>query len=277
MAHHEPLTVPQAEPLTQLLPMYWNTPSRAGHCGGFTPEQIDCARRCMGFPQLVSKFIWRQSESFHVQPAVAAQGTVSPAASQAARTLLSESVPDTGTRYQVIPPATPTTVTKVHTLLRQVRPPVHTLPHAPQLLLSLLRSRQVPEQFVCPLLHTTVHALLTQACPVGHARLHAPQWALSVRGSRHAPPHRSRPPPHTLEHAPPEHTRPAPQTLPQAPQLALSVLSTRHTPEQFVEPAGHDTWHALPTQRLPAGQALPQAPQLLVSVLRSRHTPEHAV
>ena len=61
------------------------------------------------------------------------------------------------------------------------------MPHAPQLLLSLVRSRHTPEQLVRPVRHETVHTPAEQTVPDGHTFLHAPQLLTSVASSRQTP------------------------------------------------------------------------------------------
>ena len=57
----------------------------------------------------------------------------------------------------------------------------------PQLLLSVVRSRQPPEQLVVPERHDTAHAPAEQSWPDGHTTPHAPQLLLSVFRSRQVP------------------------------------------------------------------------------------------
>ncbi len=58
----------------------------------------------------------------------------------------------------------------------QTWPPVHTRPHAPQLVLSLMRFTQVPAQSVCPVGHTQTP--IAHDCPPEHARPHVPHDVL---------------------------------------------------------------------------------------------------
>jgi hypothetical protein len=74
-----------------------------------------------------------------------------------------------------------------HTLALHTRPPGQALPHMPQWLLSVRRSRQVPEQLVVPVPQETWQAPLAHTCPLGHVLPHAPQWFRSVCRSRHTP------------------------------------------------------------------------------------------
>ena len=68
-----------------------------------------------------------------------------------------------------------------------VRPVVQGLPHAPQLVLLVLVSMQVPLHSVCPVIQA--HLPLVQLWPPMHAALHAPQSSLLVMGSTQAPEH----------------------------------------------------------------------------------------
>jgi hypothetical protein len=64
------------------------------------------------------------------------------------------------------------------------------LPQLPQLVLSLLRSRQAPPQLVRPVAQPLVeHAPAEQTLPVAHPLAHAPQFAGSLPRSTHLPPH----------------------------------------------------------------------------------------
>jgi hypothetical protein len=57
----------------------------------------------------------------------------------------------------------------------------------PQLLLSVWRSRQTPEQLVVPATHETEHVPAEHTCPEAQVRPHAPQFKRSVWRSRHVP------------------------------------------------------------------------------------------
>jgi hypothetical protein len=76
----------------------------------------------------------------------------------------------------------------------------------PQLALSLVMSRQTPEQLVRPVLHETVHVPREQTVPEGQALPHVPQLLLSVARSRHTPEQLVVPAPHETVHMPAEHT-----------------------------------------------------------------------
>jgi hypothetical protein len=77
-------------------------------------------------------------------------------------------------------------------------PAPHAMPHAPQLALSVERSRQTPPQFVWLPPHVTMQLLPLQICPAAHVMLHAPQSSRSVVRSRHVPPQSVSPAPHEV-------------------------------------------------------------------------------
>ena len=60
-------------------------------------------------------------------------------------------------------------------------------PQAPQLFVSVVRSRQMPEQLVVPATHVTVQVPAEHTWPEAHARPHMPQLLLSVVRSRQTP------------------------------------------------------------------------------------------
>jgi len=190
-------------------------------------------------------------------------------------------------------------------------------PHAPQLVMLVDVSMQVPAHFVSPPVHT--HVLLTHAVPPVHLFVQPPQLFGSLEVSVHVP----GAVPHTVVlgaghvHADEAQRPPVAQTTPHAPQsLALLDRST-HDPEQFVsvphpphdpplhaEPAPHATpqvpqfegslevfthtpahtsglpagqVHVPPTHVAEVGHVVPHAPQLFASFVVSTHAPEHDV
>ena len=80
------------------------------------------------------------------------------------------------------------------------------MPQAPQLLLSVRRSRHTPEQLVSPVPHDTRQALDEQTCPVGHTMPQTPQLLLSLVRSRHTPRQSVVPATQLTVHVPAEHT-----------------------------------------------------------------------
>jgi len=149
--------------------------------------------------------------------------------------------------------------------MTQTRSVPHAFPHEPQLLLSLLRSRQVlPPQVAVPLGHAQVPPAQTipdfvQSFP------QLPQLLSSVFVLTHALPHSVVPAPQT--HWPLEHTMPGPQTVEQLPQWYESLERSAHVPLQLVRLPGQVELHLPLTQTLPAAQAAPQAPQLSGSLV----------
>jgi hypothetical protein len=121
--------------------------------------------------------------------------------------------------------------------------------HVPQLLESLLRSRQLAPQRVRPAGQAgCTHVPALHVAPTGQCCPHAPQLVgLLVRST----------------HCPPQQVRPAGQTTPQAPHDVESDCVSRHVPLQ------HD-W--------PAVQACPQLPQWAALEKVATQTPlQHAV
>jgi hypothetical protein len=76
----------------------------------------------------------------------------------------------------------------LHVPLWQVWLAGHTVPHAPQLLLSVWVLTHAEPQWVLPLVHE--HAPLLQVRGLEHTVVHEPQWLLSVCSLTHAPLHR---------------------------------------------------------------------------------------
>jgi hypothetical protein len=153
----------------------------------------------------------------------------------------------------------------VHTPPLHVVRSGHTLPHAPQLALSLSRGLQVPPQQVAPAAHllpqvpqllaSVVVLVQTVPLPAGHelgptagqpGSVVLP-WQ-HVLGALHGS---------MGVHTPPLHVVRSGHTLPHAPQLALSLSRGLQAPLQHVAPAAH---------------LLPQVPQLLGSVVVLVHT-----
>ena len=66
-------------------------------------------------------------------------------------------------------------------------------PHVPQLLLSVERLTQVPEQLANPAWQLKAQALLEQTCPLGQAIPHPPQLLRSLVVLTHCPAQLTRP------------------------------------------------------------------------------------
>jgi hypothetical protein len=161
---------------------------------------------------------------------------------------------------------------------------LHTLPHLPQLFLSLLRLKHLPEQAVSPALHWTLHWLsMHVAAPLvgaGQTLPQAPQLARSLLESTHLPPQGTNPALHTKLHWPPLQ-RGAPLTgalhaLSHAPQLEVSVAMSAQ-PLAHGSFAPQSCWHAPDWHTCPLAQAMPHLPQLAVLELRLTHLPPHSV
>jgi hypothetical protein len=80
---------------------------------------------------------------------------------------------------------TPIVAPPLHLPALQVCPLPHAMPHAPQLVASVIRLLHVPEQSVWPLAQAHWPAL--QVCPLPHAMPHVPQLAASVIRLLHVP------------------------------------------------------------------------------------------
>jgi hypothetical protein len=85
-------------------------------------------------------------------------------------------------------------------------PGAQALPQALQWLLSVVRSRQVPVQFVRPAAQLTWQAPLEQTCPGAQAVPQAPQFARSFCVSRQTPVQLVVPAPQLTWQLPAEHT-----------------------------------------------------------------------
>ena len=155
----------------------------------------------------------------------------------------------------------------------QVWPPAHTVPQAPQLLLSVCELTQLPLQSVVPVAQP--QAPIAHTRPVGQARPQAPQLAASVWVLTHTRPQSVEPV--GQRQAPIWQVWPVGQAMPQAPQLALLVCVLTQVGAgaigvQSVSPVmqvGRGATQRPIAQVLPAGQAIAHAPQLVGSVLVS--------
>lgn len=166
-----------------------------------------------------------------------------------------------------------------HAPLLQTCPPVHRLPHMPQLLPSELTSAHVPAP-PPPIPKPPMHAVSPvgqlqlpplHVAPFGHTLPQPPQSRVFVCVSTHAPfmPHDVSPVGQPAVHVPLTHWLPGPQRFPHVPQLRGSLVVSVHTPLQLVVPAPHV--HVPLEQLAPVEQMLPQVPQLLGSVDVSVH------
>jgi hypothetical protein len=162
----------------------------------------------------------------------------------------------------------------MHEPALQTLVPLQTVPQAPQLVLSVLASTQVPPHSVL-LVSVHLHTLLAQLVAVGQAASHAPQCASLVAVFTHAAAESHHRVPNGQTHAPPLHASPLPHHLPQVPQFDASLESeTQLLPHGEVEPA-HTQLPAL--QYLPEAHATPHAPQFAESLLRLTQLVPHGV
>ena len=72
------------------------------------------------------------------------------------------------------------------------------MPHMPQFVLLLARSRHEPEQFVRPAPHVVWHAPAEHTVPAGQTLPHDPQFTLLLVRSRQVPEQLVRPAPHVV-------------------------------------------------------------------------------
>jgi hypothetical protein len=148
--------------------------------------------------------------------------------------------------------------------LEQDEVPGHTVPQAPQLLLSVAVFTHAPPHEVVPA--GQAQAPAAQLVPPVQALPQAPQLALSVDVSTQAPPQAVVPAGQV--HTPATQDLPPVQALPQAPQLALSVDVFTQAAPHLVWPAGQPPLQTPAVQVVPVGHTWPQAPQFLESVFR---------
>jgi hypothetical protein len=80
-----------------------------------------------------------------------------------------------------------------HVPAPHIVPDAHALPHDPQLLPSVWRSTQAPEQAVMPVLHAMVHIPLEHDITAGQTVPHEPQLFVSVSVFTQFEPHTVRP------------------------------------------------------------------------------------
>jgi hypothetical protein len=160
----------------------------------------------------------------------------------------------TQTPWQSISPAG-----QPHTPPRQVLPPVHALPQAPQLNGLDVRSTHEAPQAVRRVPHEATHRPTLHTCPEAQLAPQAPQLRLSLTRSTQLPPQETSPARHCAWQAPPLHTRFPAHAWPHDPQLVVLVRRSMHCPEQLVVPVGQvqlPSW-----QEAPPVHAMTQAPQ----------------
>jgi hypothetical protein len=81
----------------------------------------------------------------------------------------------------------------MHALAKQLSPAAHAVAQAPQLLVSVVVSTQVPPQLTVGALQGETHTPMAQSSPVAHAIPQAPQLAGSLAVSTQVEPQRVSP------------------------------------------------------------------------------------
>jgi hypothetical protein len=168
----------------------------------------------------------------------------------------------------------------VHAAFEHVpTPPVvpgHSVPQAPQLPASDLRSVQAVPHWVKPAAQANPQTPAAQAGVAFAGAVQALPQPLQLAGSAvmstQAFPQAVWVP-HTLAQAPDEHTSSAAHLVPQAPQFCAFDLGSTQTPPQFTSGALHTMPH-LPAEHTAvalatAGHLVLHAPQLVTSLARS--------
>jgi hypothetical protein len=128
---------------------------------------------------------------------------------------------------------------------------VQALPHAPQLLESVLRLAQVPPHCVCWVGHPPldVQAPATQTSWPPHALPQEPQFWKLICVSTQRPLQSCVPAGQVQD--PCEQICPAPQFVPQPPQLAVSLCVSTHAPAQATRGAVHPLEPSVPPAHVP--------------------------
>lgn len=157
---------------------------------------------------------------------------------------------------------------------------VQTVPHLPQLEVSLVSSTQEPLQAVSEP-QSVEQTPAMQTFPAAQVVLQLPQWLPSARVSTHSAPHFVYPELQSAPHSPASH-RGEPlagigQTLPQVPQLETSEASFTHVDSQSAKPALQRTPQPVAAHRgaplSAVGQDTPHALQFSGSSSTSTHEP----
>jgi hypothetical protein len=146
----------------------------------------------------------------------------------------------------------------------QIVPPVHALPHAPQLLV-VVKSTQAAPHTPNPVGHTQLPEL--HVAPLAHFVPQALQLFGSVCVLTQTPPHKVVPPVHW--HVPETQLVPPVHVVVQTPQWFESVCRLTQALPHTPNPGGHAQTPALHVP--PEGQTIPHAPQLLASFEKFTH------
>jgi hypothetical protein len=128
---------------------------------------------------------------------------------------------------------------KAHFPPTHARPGSQTVPQAPQLAGSVMRSWQLPLHAISPFLQLTAQVPALHQSPGSQALPHAPQLARSVDRSRHTPAHAVSDTAQDVTHVPPTQAVPLRHTVPHAPQFVGSVANVTHTAPHWNWPVGH--------------------------------------
>jgi hypothetical protein len=128
-------------------------------------------------------------------------------------------------------------VTGEQTLPTQCSPPVHALPHAPQFVSSLVRSRHDVPHAERGATHFVAQLPAAQTVPVAQTVPHVPQLLPSFCRSLQTPLQSLSVPAHT--HLLPLHVSADPHVFPQPPQFEGSIVVSTHTAPQIELGSAH--------------------------------------
>jgi hypothetical protein len=174
--------------------------------------------------------------------------------------------------------------THVQVPARQAAPAGQTLPHAPQLALSVCSFTHALPHWVrlAPGVQNGAHAPCEQRAPPAAVAPQtfpqAPQLVGLEARSAHWPLQSVGRAPAVHPHAPFTHCCPPVHARPQAPQLPALVVVSTQAPLQLVVPGAHIVAQTPPEQTLLVPvQAVPQAPQLVGLDRRSTQVVPHKV
>ncbi len=170
-----------------------------------------------------------------------------------------------------------------HWPLEHTWPGPHTLPHEPQLVLSVcvfVQNGLPPSTLHVWRLppHENAQLPFEQTWPWAHVLPQPPQLAVSLVVLTHEPLHDVSGDVQKRPHLPPLHTWPGWHWLPQLPQLSKSVCVLVQVPvPQSVCPLAQPTEHCPPEHTRPVPHVAPHTPQFFGSLLVFTHVPPHDV